>query len=348
MSLDNVDTRLPRPIEAFANLEIKRGAVEIAPIGAEEVGEIIDKQYQEVFDLEQNEYDTKRGVRRLLTDKGNDYGQLPDLPDRSSLDYITNLPAESTWLDAACGSGVLIDEVLKEINPDLKAVGFDARKWKALRQIPHFIEGNIDKLHTTNLPEEKFDLVTCASLLQHLPDYWGAILRMSRRLNPKGVMLASTLPRIGKYRERIANGKIQIFGKEDMVVDKLDGSLDYPQSPKLHYYHNKSVLNTAGEIVPMKAILEALERYNPHLNLHYSQVKRKRSLADEVGGQLAMVDHQGLGLNLGLMFYCRYPVSRSVGELAYLLAKNGNEAERLREAGFVSLQERFEKSVKGK
>lgn len=209
----------------------------ITSMASHEVREIVERQYQEnlkptIF------YETTRGVKDLLTGEIPDPARLPDFPDETALELFRRLPKGSTWLDVGCGSGTFIAEVLQDINPQINAYGFDSREWRnedmasnlrfghRQEKLSHLSLGNIDNLQDVNFGPEKFDMITCAAVLRHLPDYWGAILRMVNLLKQDGVFLSSYVPRIAEtYSDNMSIDDI-IYGHP---VDDIDGNIVRPE-----------------------------------------------------------------------------------------------------------------------
>jgi SAM-dependent methyltransferase len=76
-----------------------------------------------------------------------------------------------------------------------------------------FLQGNVETLDF-GLPEESFDVVLCADVLEHLVDPWRMVSRLAALLRPGGVLLSS-IPNARNHRmlRRIALGGD--FGYED-------------------------------------------------------------------------------------------------------------------------------------
>ncbi len=315
-----------------AGLEIKVNNLPITPISGQDVKNVVDAQYRQNF--EPIFYTTQRGIDELLT--GNrDYARLPDLPKRKAMQIFRDLPNGSGFLDVGCGSGTFIKEILAQVNPHLEAYGFDSRTWDDQEELPHHNLGNIDDLSSIDFGRDKFDIVTSASVLYHLPDYWGAILRMADRLKPKGVLLTSTVPRVVETSTR--GGDVNYGDPVDDRAGKLT-ELDYGQ---LGYYRSRNIFGVDGKIVPMADVIQTLNGHNPNFKLRYSVTPADNMGARQYGGQIAAVREGTQSLNLSGLYYCRFPLDKDFGPISYILAKNENDQKILQINGFISVQERF-------
>ena len=107
---------------------------------------------------------------------------------RAELDRLP-LPAQTTVLDAGCGSGRTMEELVDygevhgiELDPQAAAVardrGFDVR---------------IGRLETLPWGAETFDLVTCLDVIEHTPDDVVALTEL-RRVSRPGAWLLVTVP----------------------------------------------------------------------------------------------------------------------------------------------------------
>lgn len=321
------------PESVFQNgPEIKVGDIPISPITIPEVKKIVDAQYRQNF--EPISYTTQRGVDQLLTEE-IDYARLPDLPGRKAIQMFRDLPEGSGFLDVGCGSGTFIKEVVTKVNPEIEAYGFDSRTWEDQEELPHLNLGNIDDLPSIDFGRDKFDIVTSASVLYHLPDYWGAILRMADRLKPKGVLLTSTVPRV--VETTVRDGVVSYGDPVDDETGRISKS-DYGQSG---YYRSRNIFGTDGKIVPMTDVIQTINECNPNFRLRYSVSPADNVGTGQYGGQIAAVREGVQPLNLSCLFYCNYPLDRKYGPISYILGKTEEERKMLQQKGFISVQERF-------
>lgn len=108
---------------------------------------------------------------------------------RAELDQLA-LPSDARILDAGCGSGRTLEELVDygtvagvELSPDAAEV---ARR----RGCGEVVIGSLEDLPW---PSENFDLITCLDVIEHVPDDRGA-LRELRRVSKPGGWLLATVP----------------------------------------------------------------------------------------------------------------------------------------------------------
>ncbi len=108
---------------------------------------------------------------------------------RSTLDRLA-IPAGARLLDAGCGSGRTLDELLRygrvsgvDVNPDAVRCARD-------RGHHDVHAGRIERL---DFPDGVFDVVTCMDVIEHTPDDCGS-LRELRRVTRPGGTLVLTVP----------------------------------------------------------------------------------------------------------------------------------------------------------
>lgn len=346
MTPNRLDIFSSTPFEGVSReIGPKRDGVEMLPIGAPEVKTAVDSQYQKVLKTGLDLFTTTRGIEQLLKDGKEDYARLPDLPGKPAIQIFQELSPGSSFLDVGPGSGDFIVGVLRDINSKLDVYGFDARTWRKRQQkkIPHLVLGNIDNLPDVDFGGvSKFDVVTCAAVLYHLEDYWGAILRMADRVKTGGVLLASTLPRVQELSTR--GGELVWLGP----ADNDDGTLREADYGQVAYYANMSTFFPDGKIAPMSEIITALNLANPDHQVFYSAAKGTKFGTTHYGGQIAVVNNSQKGFELANLFYCRYRLGDdpSLTKICYLLARDNEEKEILQGKGYTSVQERFDQRLK--
>src|SRR5436305_11776031 len=108
---------------------------------------------------------------------------------RAELDQLS-LPSDARILDAGCGSGRTLQELLAygtvaglELNPDAAEVA----------RSRGFGEVNVGRLEELPWSSDSFDLITCLDVIEHVPDDRAA-LRELRRVSTTGGWLLATVP----------------------------------------------------------------------------------------------------------------------------------------------------------
>jgi SAM-dependent methyltransferase len=108
---------------------------------------------------------------------------------RAELDQLP-LPSEARILDAGCGSGRTLEELIDygtvaglELNPDAAEVA----RGRGCGEV------QIGRLEELPWPSDSFDLITCLDVIEHVPDDRGA-LRELRRVSKTGGWLLATVP----------------------------------------------------------------------------------------------------------------------------------------------------------
>jgi SAM-dependent methyltransferase len=108
---------------------------------------------------------------------------------RAELDQLP-LPSPARILDAGCGSGRTLEELVDygtvaglELNPDAADVARGRRCG----------EVQVGRLEELPWPTDSFDLITCLDVIEHVPDDRAA-LRELRRVSKPGGWLLATVP----------------------------------------------------------------------------------------------------------------------------------------------------------
>jgi SAM-dependent methyltransferase len=106
---------------------------------------------------------------------------------RAELDQLP-LPSDARILDAGCGSGRTLEELLDygnvaglELNPDAAEVA----------QGRGCGEVQVGRLEELPWPSDSFDLITCLDVIEHVPDDRAALRELRRVSKPGGWMLAT-------------------------------------------------------------------------------------------------------------------------------------------------------------
>jgi 2-polyprenyl-3-methyl-5-hydroxy-6-metoxy-1,4-benzoquinol methylase len=310
---------------------------EIKPISLMEVRGIMKQLYTEVLGFDRYAYTTTRGVRNLLDEDSYDYARLPPSDSGTALQVIKSLKPDDEWLDLGCGSGTFIAEVLKDINPKIRAVGFDARRWGKEDQadIPELVLGDVDTMDTSSFPNHPngFDLITSASVFYHLPDYWGVLEKAVNLLKPNGEISISTIVRPMKS------------GIEPINDEKGEFTED-PDDCGALYYRNRNIFDSDGRFMSIAEAVRIINTQNPGFKLEYHSGANKGVSTGELayGGGFSGKKLDTKPIDLSFVFYCYYPEKRGnvigLTDISFIFARTQREAYKLRGEGFVSVQDR--------
>jgi SAM-dependent methyltransferase len=135
-------------------------------------------------------------------------------------------------LDLGCGEGRHALEALQRRNVEVVATDLNLADLKTARTRHAALGTESQKLYPVvanalrlPYPDQCFDRVICAEVLEHLPDYQGALAEMRRVLKPGG-LLAISVPRFGPewicwklargYRET-PGGHVRIFRHGELL-----------------------------------------------------------------------------------------------------------------------------------
>jgi SAM-dependent methyltransferase len=108
---------------------------------------------------------------------------------RAELDQL-ELPSDARILDAGCGSGRTLEELVDygtvagvELSPDAAEVA----RGRGCGEV------HVGRLEELPWPAEHFDLITCLDVIEHIPDDRAALREMRRVTKPSGWLL-TTVP----------------------------------------------------------------------------------------------------------------------------------------------------------
>jgi len=167
------------------------------------------------------------------------------------LDHI--LEPGDRVLDVGCGEGRHahacsldpVEVVGLDLDPErLRTArhGFDDAVAAAARTTPAFLQGEATALP---FPDGAFDVVLCAEVLEHLPDYRAAVAELERVLAPDGT-LAVSVPRAGPERvcwvlsrdyHDVQGGHVRIFDGGELRASIEAGGLECVSVEHAHAFH---------------------------------------------------------------------------------------------------------------
>ena len=103
-------------------------------------------------------------------------------------------------LDVGCGGGILAEAMgqlggeVTGIDASPNTIGVAKAHSKSVNRGVIYIQKTIEEFITTN-PDEKFDVITCLEMLEHVPSPLGVIQSCSSLLNDDGDIFFSTINR---------------------------------------------------------------------------------------------------------------------------------------------------------
>lgn len=140
---------------------------------------------------------------RLSQDWWDRNGSMKSLHDINPLRlaYIKGLVSlkGKKILDVGCGGGILTEDIVQE---GAATTGIDASKEMIALAGQHaqesgldirYIKTNVEALNT--IIPDKFDVILCMELIEHVPDYRSVIRACKKLLNPNGTIIFATINR---------------------------------------------------------------------------------------------------------------------------------------------------------
>ena len=103
-------------------------------------------------------------------------------------------------LDVGCGGGIL-SESLASLGAEVTAIDASEKTINIAKAHAKKVKSSVTYLHTTtedmlsNKSNQKFDVITCLEMLEHVPDPSQTINEFSSLLSPKGNIFISTINR---------------------------------------------------------------------------------------------------------------------------------------------------------
>ena len=104
-------------------------------------------------------------------------------------------------LEIGCGEGNTLVELKKQGKAKF-IVGIDIVDLNQSSKLDKFILADIEN-DNIELPEEYFDIIICADVLEHLKDPWSVLRKIRKFLKPNGILLAS-IPNVREIKTLIS------------------------------------------------------------------------------------------------------------------------------------------------
>jgi len=101
-------------------------------------------------------------------------------------------------LEVGCGQGNTLIELKKQGKAKFTA-GIDIVDLNQSSKLDKFILADIENEKNIDLPENYFDIIICADVLEHLKDPWNELEKIKKFLKPNGILIAS-IPNIREIR----------------------------------------------------------------------------------------------------------------------------------------------------
>lgn len=175
-------------------------------------------------------------------------------------DVISLIPSnpDQKILEVGAGSGNTL-VYLKENGMASHVVGVELMKIPGSNQDNALIDAfQIANIETEDItaPENHFDVVLCADVLEHLVDPWSAVEKISRHLKKDGLLIVS----IPNIREWKTLGKV-IF-KGEFTYQSEGGIMD---KTHLRFFCKKNVIDllTTDHLSPVRSIPNFMLRAVP-------------------------------------------------------------------------------------
>ncbi len=170
------------------------------------------------------------------------------------------MPANASVLDAGCGSGRMLQELVPygavtgvELDPDAAGVA-------ASRGVCEVMVGRLEELP---FPDANFDLITCLDVLEHVPDDRAALAEL-RRITTPGGWLLMTVPAYEALwsLHDVANHHYRRYSRRSLRVASLEAGWQI---------HRLTSFNSI--LLPAAAVVRLLQRgrqpdarYTPELH----------------------------------------------------------------------------------
>ncbi|EEX50365.1 bifunctional 2-polyprenyl-6-hydroxyphenol methylase/3-demethylubiquinol 3-O-methyltransferase UbiG [Pasteurella dagmatis] len=186
--------------------------------------------------IDQQELDKFEKMAKSWWDPQGDFKPIHQL-NPLRLSYISqqaNGLMGKKILDVGCGGGILSESMAKQgakvTGIDMSSAPLEVAKKHALESglnidyqritIEEFLQ-NHTALYTENGSAEKFDIITCMEMLEHVPDPSSIIASSKQLLKPDGMIFFSTINRTLKA------WMLVVIGAEYMLKMLPKGTHDY-------------------------------------------------------------------------------------------------------------------------
>lgn len=105
---------------------------------------------------------------------------------------LAELKGNETVIDAATGSGAILDTLAPHLNRGGRIIGFDISQEmmdRRSKKLPENAELRVANIYTTGFDDKFAHLITARQVFHNLPDIPGAVNELSRVLKPEGKLI---------------------------------------------------------------------------------------------------------------------------------------------------------------
>jgi len=163
-------------------------------------------------------------------------------------------------LDIGCSTGIISHYLSKNftsvtgIDIDISAINYAANKWKTDKNLKFCL---MDAMNI-GFPDESFDVIICASVYEHVPDYYQLMKEIKRVLKPDGICFFTVgnrfrfmephyhLPFLSCIPKPLSHLYLRIFGKGKYYYENL---LSYWGAKRLVKKFNFNIVDYTSAVI---------------------------------------------------------------------------------------------------
>src|SRR5882724_3574126 len=146
----------------------------------------------------------------------------PDYYERERPEVLNAIPREAARiLDVGCGAGWLGEQLKRRQGATVWGIEVVPKASERAAQQLDRVWNTPVETALPEIPEENFDCIVTADVLEHLVDPWTVLAHLRRRLVPGGTLVAS-IPNVGHW---------------DVIRDLLEGTWQYASEGLLDQTH---------------------------------------------------------------------------------------------------------------